>query len=573
MKSFGRYTQFILVTAIILVMNIIVGFFYTEWDLTEDKRYTLTENTHHLVESLDDNITIRILLDGEDFPAGFKRLQSSVKDILDKFRDINPRIVYDFEDPSEGPSRMIEQRRKQLIEDNIIPVNLTYFDGKQTVQKAIFPFAVINLGPKKQVINLLEEQKPGDDENEVLNKSVALLEYKFANAFQKLNLPRRKNIIITQGNGEWQEDQLFRLKSEITKFHRVGFVSLDTLMMLDSTIDLVIVAGPKSTLSTPNLFKLDQYLMEGGKLIWMIDKFHISLDSINKYRFYVPEPIETGLDDIFFKYGVRILPDLVMDLECSQIPQVVGMAGDKPQTRLFPWYYHPVVASTSQHPIVKNIDRVNMSFPSSVDTIKTDAAIQKTILLTSSPYSRTQLAPMRLSFEMLKESPDPSKFNNGNRPLAVLLEGEFESYFKNRITPELQSVLDELGFEIKYKSLPAKQLVISDSDFTRNLIQRETGQTEDIGFNKWERRFYKGNKDFVLNAIEYMLDENNILESRSKEIKLRLLDNVKIREEQLKWQWINIVLPLLIVVVFGLSYHYIRKRKYSRIDSSEPVTP
>jgi ABC-2 type transport system permease protein len=179
---------------------------------------------------------------------------------------------------------------------------------------------------------------------------------------------------------------------------------------------------------------------------------------------------------------------------------------------------------------------------------------------------------MRLSFEMLKESPDPSKFNNGKRPMAVLLEGEFESYFKNRITPELQSLLDELGFEIKYKSIPAKQLVISDSDFTRNLIQRETGQTEDIGYNKWERRFYKGNKDFVLNAIEYMLDENNILESRSKEIKLRLLDNVKIKEEQMKWQWINIVLPLLIVVIFGLAYHYVRNRKYSRIQPSEEVT-
>lgn len=564
MTSLGRYTQFILVTAIILMVNIIGGFFYTEWDLTEDRRYTLTDNTKNLVQSLDDNITIRILLDGEDFPAGFKRLQSSVKDILDKFRDINPQIVYDFEDPTQGPSRMKDQRRKQLMEDNIIPVNLTYFDGKQTVQKAIFPFAVINLGPKKQIINLLEEQKPGDDENEVLNKSVALLEYKFANAFQKLKSPRRKNIIVTQGNGEWQEDQLFRLTSEVTRFHRVGFVGLDTLMMLDTTIDLVIVPGPKKAISLPNLFKLDQYVMEGGKVIWLIDKFEVSLDSINKYRFYVPEPIDNGLDDLFFKYGVRILPDLVMDLECSQIPQVVGMAGNKPQTRLFPWYYHPVVASTSQHPIVKNIDRVNMSFPSSMDTIKTDARIKKEILLSSSPYSRTQLAPMRLSFEMLKESPDPSKFNNGKRPLAVLLEGEFESYFRNRITPELQSVLDKLGFEVRYKSAPSRQMVISDSDFIRNLIQRETGQTEDIGYNKWERRYYKGNKDFILNAIEYMLDENNILESRSKEIKLRMLDHVKIREDQTFWQWFNIGVPLLMIILFGLLYHYYRKRKYSR---------
>jgi len=563
MNSLGRYTQIILVAAIVLVINILAGFIYKEFDLTEDRRYTVTENTKRLVADVDDNITIRVLLDGE-FPAGFKRLQASTKDLLDKFRDINPRIVYEFEDPTEGPARMMEQRRKQLVEDKIIPVNLTYFDGKQSVQKAVFPFAIINLGPKKQIINLLEEQKPGDDENEVLNKSVALLEYKFANAFQKIKSPRRKNVIITQGNDEWQEDQLFRLREEINKFHRVGFVSLDTLMMLDTTIDLVIVPGPKTEMTTQNKFKIDQFVMEGGNVIWLIDKFKVSLDSINKYKFYVPEPIETGLDDLLFKYGARILPDLIMDLECSQIPQVIGMAGDKPQTRLFPWYYHPAIAAISLHPIVKNIDRVNMAFPSTIDTIKTDAPIVKNILLQSSPYSKTQLAGSRLSFEILKTSPDPSKFNNGNKPVALLLEGSFESYFKNRVTPEMQNTLDQLGIKIKLNGQPAKQLIVSDSDFTRNLINRETGQTEDIGFNKWERRFYKGNKDFILNAVEYMLDENNILESRSKEIKLRLLDKVKIQEEQTKWQLINIVFPLLMIGIFGILYHFIRKRRYSK---------
>ncbi len=561
MNSLGKYTQFLLILAIIIVINIIAGFFYTEFDFTEDRRYTVTGNTKTLVSDIDDNITIRVMLDGE-FPAGFMRLQSSTKDLLDKFRDINPKIVYDFEDPMEGPTRTIEQRRKQLIEDNIIPVNLTYFDGKQSVQKAVFPFAIVNLGPKKQIINLLEEQKPGDDENEVLNKSVALLEYKFANAFQKLNLSRKKNVLITQGNDEWQEDQLFRLKSEINKFHRVGYVSLDTLMTLDTTIDLVIVPGPKTILSPQNKFKLDQFIMQGGRIIWLMDRFKISLDSINKHRFYVPEPIENELDDMFFKYGARVLPDLIMDLECSQIPQVIGMAGDKPQTRLFPWYYSPNIASTSSHPIVRNIDRVNMSFPSTVDTIKTDADIKKTILLQSSTYSKNQLAGSRVSFEVLKTSPDPSKFNSGKRPVAILLEGEFDSYFKNRVTPDMENTLKSLNIDIKYKGKASKQIIVSDSDFARNLVNKETGQTEDIGYNKWERNYYKGNKDFILNAVEYMLDENNILESRSKEIKLRLLDSVKIKEEQIKWQLINLVLPLLLIVVFGVLYNVWRKKKF-----------
>jgi ABC-2 type transport system permease protein len=334
-------------------------------------------------------------------------------------------------------------------------------------------------------------------------------------------------------------------------------------MKLDSTIDLVILAGPKTPMTLQNQFKLDQYVMNGGKIIWLIDKFPVSLDSINKYKFYVPEDIATGLDDMLFKYGVRIMPDLIVDLECSSIPQVVGMSGDKPQTKLFPWVYHMAAASEIQHPVVKNIDRVNLFFPSTIDTVKTEGNVKKTMLLKSSKYSRSQLSPVRLSFEILKVAPDPSKFNDGNRPVAYLLEGEFESFFKNRLTPEFQSMLDRIGVKFKDKSIPAKQIVISDSDFAKNLINTTTGDTEDIGYNKWERRFYKGNKDFILNAVEYMLDENNILESRSKEIKLRLLDTVRTKQEKSWWQFINVGLPVLLLALFGFVYQYFRKRRYA----------
>lgn len=562
MPSSNRYLQLLLVVAIVFLINVIGSFIYTEFDLTDDNRFTLSENTKKIVSTAGDNMSIRVLLDGE-FPAGFKRLQSSVLDILNKFRDINPNIVFEFEDPTVGSVKELEQKKKLLQEDNIIPISLSYSDGIQLVQKAVFPFAIINYRQKKYIVNLLEEQKPGDDEEIILNKSVALLEYKFANAFQKLQSERPKNVLFTQGNGEWEESQTFRLESEIRRFHRVGRVSLDTLMKLDSTIDLVILAGPKTPMTLQNQFKLDQYVMNGGKIIWLIDKFPVSLDSINKYKFYVPEDIATGLDDMLFKYGVRIMPDLIVDLECSSIPQVVGMSGDKPQTKLFPWVYHMAAASEIQHPVVKNIDRVNLFFPSTIDTVKTEGNVKKTMLLKSSKYSRSQLSPVRLSFEILKVAPDPSKFNDGNRPVAYLLEGEFESFFKNRLTPEFQSMLDRIGVKFKDKSIPAKQIVISDSDFAKNLINTTTGDTEDIGYNKWERRFYKGNKDFILNAVEYMLDENNILESRSKEIKLRLLDTVRTKQEKSWWQFINVGLPVLLLALFGFAYQYFRKRRYS----------
>ena len=561
-KTSTKYFQFILMVAIVFVINVISTFIYTEIDLTDDDRFTLSENTQNIVAQADDNLSIRVLLDGE-FPAGFKRLQTSVKDILDKFRDINSNIVFEFEDPSEGSLKEIELRRKVLQEDNIVPVSLSYSDGKQLVQKAVFPFAIVHFRQKKFIVNLLEEQKPGDDEEVILNKSVALLEYKFANAFQKLYTERPKNVIFTQGNGEWEESQTFRLESEIRRFHRVGRLSLDSLLKLDSTIDLVIVAGPKSTFTLQNQFKLDQYIMQGGKIIWLIDKFTVSLDSINKYKNYVPEEIPTGLDDMLFKYGVRIMPDFIVDLECSAIPQVVGMSGGKPQTKLFPWMYHMATASNISHPIVKNIDRVNLFFPGTIDSVKTEGSVHKSILLKSSKYSRSQLSPVRLSFDILKVAPDPSKFNDGSRPVAFLLEGQFESFFKNRLTPEFKSMLDNIGVKFQEVSKPTKQIIVSDSDFAKNLINTTSGETEDIGYNKWERRFYKGNKDFILNAVEFMLDENNVLESRSKEIKLRLLDTVKTKQEKTKWQFINVVLPVLLLSLFGILFHYFRRNRYA----------
>ena len=558
------YVSFILVFFIILIINVIAEFANFQIDLTDDNRFTISDNTKAIVASMDDNITVNVLLEGE-FPAGFRRLQSSVKDLLLKLRDVNSNITYEFEDPTSGTPKEKEQRRIQLREDNIIPISLSYSDGTELVQKPVFPFAIINYKSRKMVINLLEEQKPGDNEEVILNNSVALLEYKFADAFLKLKADRQKNILFTQGQDEWDQSQTFRLEGELRRFHKLGRISLDSMMMIDSTIDLVIVAGPKTPFSLQNQFKLDQYVMRGGKIIWMIDKFPVSLDSINKQKFYIPEASELELDNLLFKYGVRLMPDLIMDIECSSIPQVIGMAGDKPQTKLFPWPYHLAAAGSNAHPVTKNIDRVNLFFPGTIDTVKTDGQVKKTVLITSSKYSRAQLAPVRLTFEILKTAPDPTKFNDGNRPVAVLLEGEFESFFKNRLTPDFKAILDRMNIRFLEKSASeAKQLVISDSDFAKNLVNPTSGETEDIGFNKWERRYYKGNKDFILNAVEYMLETESVLESRSKKIKLRLLDTVKTKQEKLQWQLINVAVPVILIVLLGFLYQYFRKRKFAQ---------
>lgn len=562
LDQFSMTVKILMMIGIVVLINIIASFVRFDIDLTEDKLFSVTEHTKSVIESMDDNVTIKVFLDGK-FPAGFKRLQLATEDLIKKLRDVNGNIVYEFEDPAEGSPAIKERRLKQLKDDKMIPVNLSYYDGKQLVQKPIFPFAVVNYKQSKVIINLLEEQTPGEDEEQILNKSVSLLEYKFANALKKLSVSRKKTVLFTEGYGEWNEALLVRLEEELRKYYFVGRANLDTVFNMGDYIDLLIIAGPKSALTDQNQFKIDQYIMSGGRVLWLIDKFQVNLDSINKHKFYVPEPVVTNLDNMLFKYGARVNTDFVADLECSQIPQVVGMAGERVQTALFPWIYHMAAAAKSGHPIVKNIDRVNLFFPSSIDTIKTDANISKIPLLSSSTYSKRQLYPVRLTFEILKTDPDPSKFKDGMQTVALLLEGEFESYFKNRLTDDFKAMAKDLKIDIKDKSVFTSQIVVSDSEFAKNLVNFETGATEDIGYNKWERRYYNGNKDFILNSIEYLLGGSQILEARSKEVKLRLLDKVKVRDEKLKWQLINIVLPIAFLFVFGFLYNYLRKRRYT----------
>jgi gliding-associated putative ABC transporter substrate-binding component GldG len=409
----------------------------------------------------------------------------------------------------------------------------------------------------------LEPQNPGQDEQEVLQQSISLLEYKFVNAIQKLQLTRKRNIVFTSGNGEAVLQNTVSLERDLRKWYNTGRVNLDSIVKLDEQVDLVILAGPKSKFSDQSKFKLDQYIMNGGKVIWMIEKLTSSLDSINKYQFYIPQDIETGLDDLLFKYGAKVMPNLILDLESTNIPQIVGQSGDKPQTMLFKWPYHPLVAAKIDHPIVKNIDRVNLFFPSQVDTSQTEMPVKKTVLLSTSPYSRTQFSPVRLNFEILKQQPDPSLYNKGSIPLALLLEGQFTSAYKNRLTSDFKETLKTMNLSFKEQSIPTKQLVIGDVNFALNLINTRTEQPEEVGFNKWEIQQYKGNKDFILNAIEYMIDDNHILDSRSKEIKLRPLDKVKVENEKTKWQLINLLAPILLLAIAYFTIAYLRKKKYS----------
>ncbi|MFM2394888.1 MAG: hypothetical protein RLZZ546_2871 [Bacteroidota bacterium] len=559
----NKWTNFLLLCGIVLIINFLSSYFNTYIDLTADKRFTLTKASKDLVKDLD-VVYIKVLLDG-DFPAGFKRLQNATRELLTQFKSENRKIQFEFENPVSGTSEEIIKTRDELAKEGIVPTALKYNDGTQLVQKAIYPYAIINIGNRSAIVNLLEEQTMGSDEEVVLNNSISLLEYKFCHALQKMLLKERQNILFTDGNGEINEKFTFRLQRDLGKFYKTGRLILDSVVQIDTSVNLLIVAAPQKPLSLQSQFKIDQFIMRGGKVLWIIEKLATSLDSIAKYQFYVPRDIMTGTDDMLFKYGVRVQPNLIMDLQCTNIPQVVGMSGDKPQTVMFPWPYHLSLSSKDNHIINKNIDKVNMFFPSSIDTVGKNSEIKKTVLLSSSGYSKLQFNPVRLNFEILKSEPDPSKFNNGDKAVAVLVEGNFESFFKNRVPEDFRQALQKLKTPFIEKSKKTKQIVISDIDFMQNLVNSRTNETEEIGFNKWEIKYYKGNKDFILNSIEYLLDEDGVLESRSKEIKLRLLDKIKVKKERKKWQLINLLLPLLFVALIGIAYHYIRRKRYGKI--------
>lgn len=302
--------------------------------------------------------------------------------------------------------------------------------------------------------------------------------------------------------------------------------------------------------------------MNGGKVIWLVDGIRMNLDSLNTRTEYIPEVNDVNLGDLLFKYGVRIEPNLVLDIECAKIPQVIGQQGGKAQIELFPWYYHPLIGPVSSHPIVRNIDRLTSEFPSSIDTVKTKGYVVKTPILLSSKYSRYQLSPMKVGFDIMRYKPDIEKFDKPHLPIAYLLEGKFYSNYENRVEESMLSSLKSLNLDFTASTENNKMIVIADGDLVKNMYDKKSGKYAPMGYNKFEDLPFNGNKEFIINALEYLTNDKNILSARSKEVKMRLLNTVKATQEKSYWQFLNVGLPILLLIVFGFINQYWRKRKY-----------
>ena len=556
---------------IILLANFIGSFLFTRFDLTAEKRYSLSPATKELLKGIDDIVFFRIYLDGE-FPAGFKRLRNSTKEMLDEFRAYNKNIQYEFINPSASEN---EQERNDmyqlLIEKGLQPTDLQVNTKEGRKQQMIFPAALANYKSNEVPVELLNSQI-GVPPEEVLNNSVQSLEFKLAGAIRSLTVVNKPSIAFIRGHGELENKYIYDIGQTLSKNYTVGVIGiggqLSSLTKRDSLsedktrivnkYDAIVIARPDTVIPDKDKFIIDQYIMRGGKVLWLIDPVQASMDSLETADNTLGVAMELNLEDMLFRYGVRINTDLVMDLNAMPIPLRTGQVGNQPKIDFFPWYYFPIITPTLDHPIVKNLNAIKMEFVSSIDTIRVPD-VRKTILLKTSNYSRTISTPALITLAILEQEPDERAYVGPPKTVAVLLEGEFRSDFENRIPPEIQTSRD-IGFLAKSK--PTKMIVVSDGDVIRNQIHFSQGYPMPLGYDQYTGESF-GNKDFIMNALDYLLDGSGLITIRSRELRLRQLDMTRVNNNIIFWKTFNIGFPVLIVILYGVVRNYLRKKRYS----------
>jgi len=545
----------ILVIALIAI-NVVSGAFYKRFDLTTDNRYTLSESATQIIEAIESPIRIDVFLKGEDFPSEFRRLQNETKQLLEEFAALNNNIVFNFINPLEDESTR-ERNIQQLTQRGLKPMQLSVQESGKSTQAVIFPYALASYNEQTVVIPLVKN-KIGASQQELVNNSVQNLEYTFADGFSKLTNPKRRKIAILKGNKQLEDKYIANFVKKLGEYYYIAPFTLDSVASNpQSTLkdikgfDLIISAKPTEAFTEEEKLVLDQYTMNGGKSLWLIDAVAMEKDSLyNATGTNYAVSRDLNLTDFFFKYGIRINPYMVSTLYSAPITLAMG-EGSQSQFQHLKWPYSPLARSSSNHPIVNNLNLVKFDFANQIDTLKNN--LDKTILLETAPLTKLEGTPKEVSLELVTQDQDPQTFDKGNQTLAVLLEGEFNSVYSNRVKPfKLEKNLN--------KSIPSKMIVIADGDVIKNDVTRNVPQ--ELGFDRWTGQTY-GNKEFLLNAVNYLLDDNGLINIRSKEIAVAFLNQEKITSEKTKWQLINILLPLILLAAFGLVFNYLRKKKYA----------
>ena len=570
----SNLTQLALGLVIIILVNVISSFVFTRIDLTSEKRYSLSDATKSMLDEIDDLVFFRIYLEG-DFPAGFKRLARETRELLDEFRAYNNNIEYQFINPSESSDNMERKRiYQQLVEKGLNPTDLQVKTKDGTSTKLIFPGAIASYHGREMPVELLLSQRAANPE-EILNNSIQNLEFSLADGIRKLVTNKRLKVAFIEGHGELDKQETADITVALWDYYTVERVRIDGQLnslterkLFDSVririinkFDAIIIAKPDSAFSEKDKFIIDQYIMHGGKVLWLIDPVVASMDSLQVNAETMGISLDLNLTDMFFKYGLRLNNDLVMDLNALQIPIKVGDMGGQPQFDFFPWYFFPILTPTSVNPIVKNLNAIKTEFISSIEFVNQSSDIDKTVLLSTSRYSRTVNVPVMISLAILGENPEERMYNKQNIPVAALLEGSFESLYANRMPPE---IVDDDGIGFTKTSAETKMIVFADGDIIRNQMQLSQGNylPLPLGYDKYTRQQF-GNKELILNVMNYLTDGSGLISIRSKELRLRLLDRTKVESERTWWQILNTVVPVVLVLIFGIILGVLRKRKYA----------
>jgi ABC-2 type transport system permease protein len=549
-----RYLAAFLVA--IVVLNILSSYWFTRIDFTAEKRYTLTELTRKQLAALDDDVQITVYLEGE-FPAGFKRLRSATRDLLADYRSYSGgKLDVAFVNPFSGTQESQEKAYADLLEKGLEPTNLSVKTEEGLSQKMVFPAALVTYQGRQMPVSLLQKRS-GADPEEVLNNSIQNLEYAFTSALKKISSGGKPRVGFTEGHGELNDLQLSDAIKSLEAGFEPGRVDLATIPFegLDK-ISLLVVPKPESAFTEAEKFKVDYFLQKGGRIFWAVDNVSAELDSLRGMGEQLVFPKKLNLDDMFFRYGVRINYELIADMNCAQIPLSVGNVGGQAQIQLVPWLFYPVFMPVSAHPVVKNLDGVRSEFANTIDTIAVPG-LKKEIILASSPFSRSLAAPTMISLQMVEQEPDPRAFRSVPKASGVILEGRFPSNFRNRPVPE---GIGQAALPAEAKA--AKMVVVADGDVLKNQVSTTDGSPFPLGYDRYSQQQY-GNRSFFLNVVDYLTDDSGIIGLRNKELKLRLLDRARIRTEKTLWQLVNIAGPLVILGLFAVLSTYLRRKRYT----------
>ncbi len=564
--------QLVLGLVIIIFLNVIGYFFFARIDLTQEKRYTLSESSKKLMSNLEDIVFIRCYLEG-NIPSEYKKLRNETKEMLDQFRAYNDDIEYEFVDPNSFENAKDKNEFYQrLFEKGFSPLLTTSTSNNSQVQQYIFPYLEITYKGRTTIVPLISS-KNGFSSDGIVNASIENLEYNLYTAIRSVATQQRGRVAFLYGHGEWQVENIWDFISSLSEYYTVDSISINeklnaltervydsvnpNIVNIKNKFDCLVIAKPTSIFSYKDLYLIDQYIMHGGKVLWLVDPLLVSMDSLQTQANTFAISNFTGVDDILFRYGVKLNTNLVTDMQCAKIPIVTGQyQNNTPQMTYYPWNFFPEISPNSNHIISDKISPVKMEFASSIDT--TNSPAKKTVLLSSSNRTRVLNSPVNVSLQMLKQKQDASLFNSGAKDVAILLEGEFSSAFKNRLTPEM-----ELNSQMAYKDFSdtTAMIVIADGDVVRNDFMN--GQLLPLGYDKYTRKMY-GNKEFLVNCVNYLCGDEDLIPLRSREVIMRNLDLAKIEREKTAWQIVNVALPIVVIVLFGFLLAVLRKKTFTK---------